>query len=198
MSRLERATTRLGRACESRSARAPGQAVRGPAADVGRAVAALRRLEGLASRLEMYAGAVILGLMVAVAFANVLTRYLFHLPLAATEELVTNGFVWLTLLGIAAGLREGPEGAHIRFVAFTDRLGPRGRQAAVAFGFTVTAAVFLGLAWLAYGQARDEFLLGVTSPSLNIPNWIYTGPTPLLSLWVALRAAQGAWRALRR
>lgn len=145
----------------------------------------------------MLLGSTILGFMVLVALANVVTRYLFHYPLAATEELVTNGFVWLTLLGIAAGLHEGEEGAHIRFVALTDRLPERGRRAAVALGYGVTAAIFLILAWLAAQQALEERMLDVRSPSLNIPNWVYTGPTPLLALWVAIRAAQGVWRTWR-
>lgn len=147
--------------------------------------------------LEGYLAALVLAGMVVVAFANVLARYLFHFPLAATEELVTNGFVWLTLLGIAAGLREGAEGAHIRFVALTDRLPPAGRRWAAAFGYGVTAAVFGVLAYFALAQARDEMLLDVRSPSLNLPNWLYTGPTPVLALWVAVRALQGAGRVLR-
>lgn len=155
------------------------------------------RMAAVAARAELCLGATILGMMVAVALANVLTRYLFHYPLAATEELVTNGFVWLTLVGIAAGLQEGEEGAHIRFVAVTDRLPGRGRRVAVAFGYGVTAAVFLALAWLAGQQALEERALDVRSPALSIPNWIYTGPTPVLALWVALRAVQGAWRAWR-
>ncbi|WP_051909182.1 TRAP transporter small permease [Thermus scotoductus] len=61
-------------------------------------------------RLEESLLALLLGGMVTLAFLNVLTRYFLRYPLAFTEELLVNGFVWATLLGIAIGLREGPEG----------------------------------------------------------------------------------------
>jgi len=130
--------------------------------------------------------------MVTLAFANVLTRYLLHYPLAASHELIVNAFIWLTLIGIAIGLREGREGAHIRFVAATEFLPAVVRRAAISLGFIVTAGLFAVLAYLSYGQLQDDLLLGMTSPALGWPNWIYTGPTPVLAAWVAVRAAAAA------
>lgn len=141
--------------------------------------------------------ALLLGGMAALAFANVLTRYFLRYPLAFTEELLVNAFVWATLLGIAIGLREGPEGAHIRFVALTEPLPVRWRRLFVASGFAVFALLFLVLALLAWEQARDDLLLRTTSPSLGLPNAVYTLPTPFLALWVAFRALEGVWRSLR-
>lgn len=148
-------------------------------------------------RLEEALLALILGGMVALAFANVLTRYLFRYPLAFTEELTVNAFVWATLLGIAIGLREGREGAHIRFVALTELLPDPWRRRAVAFGFLAFAGLFGVLAYLAWRQALDDLALGATSPALGWPNAVYTLPTPFLALWVVFRSLEGAWRALR-
>ncbi len=134
--------------------------------------------------------------MVALAFLNVLTRYLFRYPLAFTEELLVNAFVWVTLLGIAIGLREGPEGAHIRFVALTEPLPSPWRRAFVGLGFLVFAFLFLILAYLAWRQAADDLALRAISPSLGIPNAVYTLPTPFLDLWVAARALERAMRSL--
>lgn len=146
-------------------------------------------------RLEELLLALLLGGMVTLAFLNVLTRYLFRYPLAFTEELLVNALIWATLLGIAIGLREGPEGAHIRFVALTEPLP--WRRAFVALGFLVFALLFLVLAYLAWRQAADDLALGAISPSLGIPNAVYTLPTPFLALWVAARALEGAVRSLR-
>lgn len=148
-------------------------------------------------RVEEVLLALLLGGMATLAFANVLTRYFFRYPLAFTEELLVNTFVWATLLGIAIGLREGPEGAHIRFVALTEPLPKAWRRGFIALGFAVFALLFLLLAFLAWGQARDDLLLRTTSPSLGLPNAVYTVPTPFLALWVAFRAMQGVWRTLR-
>lgn len=148
-------------------------------------------------RIEELLLAVLLGGMALLAFANVLTRYFLHYPLAFTEEFLVNAFVWATLMGIAIGLREGPEGAHIRFVALTEILPEGWRRGFIALGFTVFALLFLLLAFLAWGQARDDLVLKTTSPSLGLPNAAYTLPTPFLALWVAFRALQGVWRSLR-
>ncbi|MES1926017.1 TRAP transporter small permease [Salinisphaera sp. T31B1] len=149
-------------------------------------------------RLEEGLAALVLAAMVTLAFANVLTRYLLHYPLAASHEIIVNAFVWLTLIGIAIGLREGGEGAHIRFVAATEFLPEPLRRGAVVFGFVVTAGLFAVLAWLSYYQLADDLLLGMTSPALGWPNWMYTGPTPVLSAWVAVRALLGAAAVWRR
>ncbi|BCZ90588.1 TRAP transporter small permease [Thermus thermophilus] len=148
-------------------------------------------------RLEETLLALLLGGMVSLAFLNVLTRYLFRYPLAFTEELLVNGFVWATLLGIAVGLREGAEGAHIRFVALTEFLPTPWRRGFVALGFLVFAVLFLVLAFLAWRQAQDDLALGSVSPSLGIPNAFYTLPTPFLAAWVAVRALEGVWRSLK-
>lgn len=149
-------------------------------------------------RLEELLLAILLGGMVTLAFLNVLTRYFFRYPLAFTEELLVNAFIWATLLGIAIGLREGAEGAHIRFVAVTELLPLPLRQIFVALGFGLTAFLFLILALLAWNQARDDLILGAISPALGVPNAVYTLPTPLLALLVVYRGLEGAIRALRR
>lgn len=148
-------------------------------------------------RLEEILLALLLGGMASLAFANVLTRYFLRYPLAFTEELLVNAFVWATLLGIAIGLREGPEGAHIRFVALTELLPMPWRRFFIALGFAAFALLFLLLAYLAWRQALDDLALGTTSPSLGLPNALYTLPTPFLALWVAFRALEGVWRSLR-
>ncbi|WP_337844588.1 TRAP transporter small permease subunit [Thermus sp.] len=148
-------------------------------------------------RLEEALLALLLGGMATLAFLNVLTRYFLRYPLAFTEELTVNAFVWTTLLGIAIGLREGAEGAHIRFVALTEILPAPWRRRFVAFGFLVFALPFVALAYLAWGQAMDDLDLGSVSPALGIPNAVYTLPTPFLALLVVLRSLEGTFRTLR-
>ncbi|RLF78595.1 TRAP transporter small permease, partial [Thermococci archaeon] len=49
---------------------------------------------------EGYVAAVLLLIMILVAFVNVVTRYLFHASIAFTEEIEVAFFVWITFLGI--------------------------------------------------------------------------------------------------
>ena len=50
-------------------------------------------------KIEEYICAFLLFFMAALAFANVLVRYLTDGSLAFTEELIVNLFVWITVLG---------------------------------------------------------------------------------------------------
>ena len=51
--------------------------------------------------------AILLFVMSAIAFINVLSRYLFHFSFAATEELTINLFVWLTVVGSGIAFERG-------------------------------------------------------------------------------------------
>lgn len=148
-------------------------------------------------RLEEGLAAIVLAGMVTLSFVNVITRYFLHFSLASSLEVVVNAFVWLTLIGIAIGVREGEEGAHIRFVAATEFLPAIARKLAIAGGFLVVAALFAVLSYLSWQQMLGDIDLEATSPALGLPNWIYSGPTPVLSAWIVVRALMQAWRSLR-
>ena len=64
-------------------------------------------LKFLDERLEELLGAVLLAVMVSVAFANVIVRYCTNLSFSASEELTVNFFVWVVLLGASRAFREG-------------------------------------------------------------------------------------------
>jgi TRAP-type C4-dicarboxylate transport system permease small subunit len=53
---------------------------------------------------------------------QVFNRYVFHLPVAWTEEMTRYAFVWLILLGSVRGVRDN---AHIKVEVFVAMMPPR-------------------------------------------------------------------------
>ena len=146
------------------------------------------------NNLEEVSGAVILLLMVLLAFLNVLARYLIHYPLAFTEELETNAFVVITLLGISAGIKRN---THIRVLFLVKRLPPVLGKLLEFTAVFLSLTLFSMLFYESLGQLSDEIDLQVTSSSLNLPEWIYIAFIPVLSLLIIFRIIQSALYTLR-
>ena len=148
----------------------------------------LRALE----RVEEGACVLLLAVMTAVAFANVVTRYVVRYSLAFTEEVVVNLFVWLTLFGTAIAFREG---MHLGFDYLVARAPGPVQRAAIWLGAALSFALFAALIRYGVGQIATERALGATTEALAIPQWWYTAGVPVVSLLVLVRVVQGAVRA---
>ncbi len=144
------------------------------------------------NNIEEVSGAVILLLMVLLAFLNVLARYLIHYPLAFTEELETNAFVIITLLGISAGIKRN---THIRILFLVNRLPPVLRKLLEFVAVFLSLALFSTLFYESLGQLSNEIELQITSSSLNLPEWIYIAFIPVLSLLIIFRIIQSAFHS---
>ena len=157
----------------------------------------LRRCEMirfLYNRFEEVLGSVLLAVMVAVAFINVVVRYCTTYSFAWSEELTVNFFVWIVLLGTTREFREGGHlGMHIFYNALTRRL----RQGCYVLGVCACLLFFSALCVLGTWEVWDEMILQVTSESLGIPVWCYTIATPLFSLLIMFRILQRCYDDMR-
>jgi TRAP-type C4-dicarboxylate transport system permease small subunit len=132
--------------------------------------------------------------MVTLAFANVVTRYVITYPLAFTEEITISMFVWVTLLGASIAFRQN---AHLSVTVFYDSMPPKVRRIFLLVANALSIAFFSMLFYLGSHQVLDEFELNVTSQALAVPTWIYTGAVPLFSLLVIVRIIQSTVGQLR-
>lgn len=153
------------------------------------------KVRWLAEHLEEVLGAALLTAMACLAFANVVARYILHLPLAFTEELEVNGLVWLTLFGTAAAFRRG---RHLRMLFFQDKLPPKVCRYLNLFLCLTAICLFASLGYLGYRQLSDERFLGITSEALNLPQWIYTLCIPVGCILIIFRIIQAAFRDMKR
>jgi TRAP-type C4-dicarboxylate transport system permease small subunit len=147
----------------------------------------LVRLRWIAEHLEEMLGAFLLAAMACLAFANVVTRYVFEYPLAFTEELEVNALVWLTMFGTSAAFRRRH---HLRMLFFQDKF-PAKIQRLLHIGVALLSiGLFVSLGYLGYLQLMDERFLEITSESLNFPQWTYTVCIPVGCAMIVLRIIQ--------
>jgi TRAP-type C4-dicarboxylate transport system permease small subunit len=144
----------------------------------------LQKVRWITGHFEEVLGAVLLACMACLAFANVLTRYIFHLPLAFTEEIEINALVWLTLLGTSSAFKKGK---HLRMLFFQDKFPVAIRYWLNRFIALLSVGLFTVLGYLGYKQILEERFLEITSESLNFPQWIYTVCIPMGCLLIVIR-----------
>lgn len=144
--------------------------------------------------MEELLGASLLALMACLAFANVITRYVFEYPLAFTEEIEVNALVWLTLFGTASAFRRRK---HLSMLFFHDKLPCVIRRALKVMIPLLAIGLFSSLGYLGYLQIVDERILEITSESLGFPQWLYTICIPIGCSLVVFRIVQAGVRDIR-
>ena len=141
--------------------------------------------------LDEWLCAVLLLLMTAIAFVNVLGRYLFGYSLAFTEELTLNFFVYVVVLGAGIGYERG---IHPRFASLINAFPQGLRTAVVVFAFLLGAGLLVVLVWVTVVNIYfDVTLFHSQSAALGVPAWAYDAPV----LFCVLLALRRLWRGMR-
>jgi tripartite ATP-independent transporter DctM subunit len=118
---------------------------------------------------------------VALLFACVVARYLFHNPLIWADELASTLFVWLSSLGAVLATWRN---AHMRLTAFISRADPQLRQKIEVIVLLVISAFVLILAYPAIDYSIDEAI--VRTPGLNISNSWRASAVAVAAVLIAL------------
>ncbi|MCX5805007.1 MAG: TRAP transporter small permease [Proteobacteria bacterium] len=140
--------------------------------------------------LEEAAGALLLAIMAAFAFLNVITRYFIHYSFASTEEIEVAGLVWLTMLGTAAGFRRG---IHLGFNLLELRFPDLNKKILFPFSSILTMIAICVLVWVSLLQIRDEMMLAISTEALGIPQWWYTIAIPAGGILILFRIAEALY-----
>ncbi len=138
-------------------------------------------------KIEEYICAFLLFFMAALAFANVLVRYLTDGSLAFTEELIVNLFVWITVLGGAIAFRKK---AHLGVELVVNHLPLRWQKAAVIFGGICSVALFVLLFNQGIGLVAQEYKNKMVTYSMALPMWWFGLAVPIGALMMIVRAVQ--------
>lgn len=147
-------------------------------------------------RWDRLLAAVLLGTMCLIAFANVVSRHLFHYSFSFTEELTINLFVWLVVIGSGMAFERG---AHLGLVTLTRRF-PRALQRWLSIiGAVCGALLFLAIDLLLIHSIYQEItIFHAKSSAFGFPIWIYFAGVPILSVFVfrgIYRRARVEWEA---
>lgn len=130
----------------------------------------------------------------AVAFTNVISRYFLDASLAFTTEITINLAVWLTMIGAVIGVREG---SHLGFALLHERLQGRAKQVLTVIISAAMVLFFLILLKYGFDQVQSQLASGRATPSMRIPQWLFSLALPVGSAFGILRTVQVTWRGVR-
>lgn len=127
------------------------------------------RLEEKVYKLVFLMCFILMGLMVAIIFAQVIARYVFNASFSWSEELGRYIFVWITFLGTAIGLKKK---AHVALDNLVKKLPARASKIATDLG--KLAMMMLGLIITYSGYRFMELAGHQRSPAMQLPmKYIY-------------------------
>jgi len=133
-------------------------------------------------RLDHCIVAILFFAMAAIAFVNVLSRYLFHFSFASTEEITINLFVWVTVIGSGIAFERG---GQLGMVTLYNLFSRRFKKGVILFSAALSAILFLLVDIFVIQAIYDEItLFQATSAALGIPVWIYYVGVPIFSVFV--------------
>lgn len=131
--------------------------------------------------------------IIVVTFVNVLSRYIFKASLAFSEEITINTLVVLTMMGAVVGIRLG---AHLGFTYLVENARGRARRVLI-IAAAVLMIAFLAVLLIWGGEMLiNQAVRGRATPSLGIPQWLFTLSIPLAGLLGIIRTVQAARAAL--
>jgi TRAP-type C4-dicarboxylate transport system permease small subunit len=128
--------------------------------------------------------AVLMAVLAAITFANVLVRYFTDRSFAFTEEYSVALMVVLTLVGASAAFAAD---RHIRMTYFVEKLGPVAQRRIEFLVLGLSLLLFLLVTWYGTRLTWDEYRFEVLSPGLGVPQWHYTVALPVIAGVICLR-----------
>ncbi|MEA3453532.1 MAG: TRAP transporter small permease [Candidatus Caldatribacteriota bacterium] len=133
-------------------------------------------------KMEELISAILLFIMASIAFINVLSRKVFHLSFAFTEEVTVHFFVWITVLGIAIAFEKG---AHLGVVTVYNKLPKTLKKTAAFISAALSALLFLIVNYYAFREIyMDVTIFHMESEALRIPEWMYIVGIPIFSVFI--------------
>ena len=137
-------------------------------------------------------GGLILAVMTAAVFLQVVMRFLGRAGIDGLEEVPRYLFVWLVMIGAASAMQRGQ---HTVLDYFINLLGPRGRALVIALTNAVGIALFLYLIRLSLILVPNAQLQ--TSAGLGLPLGYVYAAVPVGATLIVLPMARNIVAALR-
>ena len=140
--------------------------------------------------------AIIFLAMTLLGFANVVVRYASNYSLAASEELLTNGFLLLTIFGAEIAARTGD---HLAVTLVYEAVPRAIRKLMLLFATALSVVLLAASAWFTWELLTNQISSGIRSYALQIPAWYYSVALPFAFALVIVRYIQhalGEWHDL--
>lgn len=126
--------------------------------------------------------------LVAVIFMQVVSRYVFHNAISWSEELGRFIFVWMSWLGVSAGMKEGE---HIQVKILPNYFKEKGwvnaERGLYIFIDLIWFLTSLVVVYYGFDIVGQQMAMGVFAVATKIPMWIIYLCIPICSIIVCLR-----------
>ncbi|WP_325286005.1 TRAP transporter small permease [Dysosmobacter sp.] len=127
--------------------------------------------------------------MLTLAFANVVGRYVLHSSISFTEEIVCGLFVLLSMMGTSIAIKYQ---SHLGLSILTDRLPRRLQSILAVLANLLGAGVAVMLIKLGWEMIQTQIRLGSITATLQWPAWIYSMAIPVGGVFMLIRFVQAA------
>ena len=138
-------------------------------------------------KIEEYICAVCIVVMTLLVFANVLSRYVLHMSLSFSDEITTNLFILLSMMGAAIATKRR---AHLGLTILTDAVSPGTKKFLLTAGFAIGTVFCAALCWYGIEMVRHQINLGQVTPTMQWPEWIFGTFIPFGAVFLTIRFAQ--------
>lgn len=136
------------------------------------------------NRIEKTVVGVIMLLLIVMGFVQVLFRFVLHMPLAWTEELLTFCMIWVAYLGSSAAANERK---HILVSMFIDMLPKRLRLGFTVFSQILWLICTLLMAYLGGYVALNYINRGAVTLGGQFPYWVAAIAIPISMILMVIR-----------
>jgi C4-dicarboxylate transporter DctQ subunit len=144
----------------------------------------MTRVNQFVENIEKYVCICTFVVMLTLTFANVLSRFVLHMSLSFSEEIVTGLFVLASLAGSSVAVRDNAHLGLDYLVSFMPRMAQKALTLlANLLGIAMCSAI------LYYGilMVADEYESEQLSATMQWPEWIYGCTVPLGSSLLIFR-----------
>jgi len=138
-------------------------------------------------KIEEYICAVCIVVMTLLVFTNVLSRYIFYFSLSFSDEITTNLFVLLSMMGSAIATKRR---AHLGLTILTDAVPAKVRKFLLTLGFTIGTLFCGALCYYGIHMVLLQVRLGQVTPTMQWPEWIFGTFIPFGAVFMTIRFAQ--------
>lgn len=145
----------------------------------------------LLNHVEHIICAIVLLAMTALGFANVVIRYGTDRSLASTEELLTTGFLLLTIFGAAIAARRGE---HLAVELISDALPAGVKRVVIFLAAALSCILLIASVWFTFQLLLNQIENGMRSYALGLPLWWYSAALPFGFALVLIRYLQAVLR----
>lgn len=138
---------------------------------------------------------IVLAVMLVLTFANVISRYFLHASISFTEEITSNLFVLLSVMGTAVAARRS---AHLGLSIITDRLSEKGKMKAACIANILSAIFGLILLYTGILMVQNQMRINSKTITLQWPEWIYGSFLPLGAFFIVMRFGVESIKCFRK